>query len=129
MKFCGCKRLGPGATWEGSTLKLIPEAEAIASFTTDHISLSLARVECHYFMNNAFFNSDDQLIRDLEKIKHIPAVIIHGRYDVVCPVKNAWDLHRAWPSAELEIIQDAGHAADEPGIIDALIRATEKFKT
>jgi proline iminopeptidase len=88
----------------------------------------VARIECHYFMHNAFFRSDTQLLEDVYKIRHIPTVIVHGRYDVVCPVKNAVDLHRVWPEAELNIIPDAGHAVDEPGTASALIRATEKFK-
>ena len=114
--------------WEGGTIKLIPDPNAKAAFEADHKALSLARIECHYFMNNAFFRNANQLIEDVGRIRHIPAVIVHGRYDVVCPVKNAWDLHRAWPEAELSIIGDAGHAVDEPGIIRALIKATEKFK-
>jgi proline iminopeptidase len=116
------------SSWEGSTLKLIPDRTAKAAFEDDHMSLSLARIECHYFMNNAFFKTENGLIENVARVRHIPAVIIHGRYDVVCPVKNAWDLHRAWPEAELQIIQDAGHAADEPGITSALIAATERFK-
>ena len=115
--------------WEGGTLKLIPDRTAKDAFEDDHMSLSLARIECHYFMNNAFFKTDNWLIENVDRIRHIPTVIVHGRYDVVCPVKNAWDLHRAWPEAELQIIQDAGHAADEPGITSALVTATERFKS
>jgi proline iminopeptidase len=111
--------------WEGSTIKLIPDPEAIAHF--DEIALAIARIECHFFINKCWWRTDSQLLEDVYKIKQIPAVIVHGRYDVVCPVKNAWDLHRVWPEAQLEIIPDAGHAADEPGIVDALVRATERF--
>lgn len=117
------------STWEGSTIKLLPDPETIAAFGADDMSVSIARIECHYFMNDAFFEVEDQLVKNVGRIRHIPAEIIHGRYDVVCPVKNAWDLSKAWPEAHLEIIKDAGHAADEPGIADSLIRATEKFKT
>jgi len=114
--------------WEGSTLKLIPDTDTISDFEADKKALSVARIECHYFMHDAFFAPDDQLLRDAHKIKNIPIFIAHGRYDVVCPVKNAWELKRALPQAELEIIPDSGHAADESGTIDALIRATESFK-
>jgi proline iminopeptidase len=116
------------STWEGSTIKLIPDPATIEAFGSPHMSVSIARIECHYFINDCFFTKEDQLVQNVGKIRHIPAVLIHGRYDVVCPVKNAWDLSKAWPEAQLEIIKDAGHAADEPSITDALIRATEKFK-
>jgi len=112
--------------WEGGTIKLLPDPSALEDF--DKIAVSLARIECHYFINKAFFKTDNHLIENVEKIRHIPAVLVHGRYDVVCPVKNAWDLHKAWPEARLEIIPDAGHAVDEPGIRHALITATEEFK-
>jgi proline iminopeptidase len=113
--------------WEGATLKLIPNEENISNFENPHLAISLARIECHYFMNNSFFSTNNQLIENAEKIRHIPTTIIHGRYDVICPVKNAWDLHKVLPEAKLQIIQNAGHAADEPGIIDALINATNSF--
>ncbi len=116
------------STWEGSTMKLIPNPESIQSMSNDQISLSLARAETHYFMNNCWWRTDNQLIDDVYKIRHIPTVIIHGRYDMVCPFKSAWELHKAWPEAKFEPIAVAGHATDEPGIIDALIRATESFK-
>ena len=95
-----------------------------------HVSgkIALARIECHYFVNNCFFDTDNYLIEHVDRIRHIPGVIVHGRYDIVCPVMNAWDLHRAWPEATLKIIPDAGHAATEPGIADALIRATDSFR-
>lgn len=116
------------SVWEGSTLKLIPDAETISTFGSDHMSLSLARIECHYFTNHCFFEYDDQLLRHVERVRKIPAVLVHGRYDIVCPVKNAWDLHKLWPEAELEIVPVAGHAVDEPGILDALVRATDRFR-
>ncbi len=115
--------------WEGATIKLIPDPETYDTFTADHMALSIARIECHYFVNAAFFRSNEQLLEDVWKIRHIPTVIVHGRYDVVCPVRNAFDLHRHWPEAQLEIVADAGHAVDEPGIVNALIAATERFKT
>jgi proline iminopeptidase len=115
------------AKWEGSTIKLIPDDETIDYFSSPQVSVSLARTECHYFMNDCWLK-EDQLVKEVGRIRHIPAIIIHGRYDMVCPFKNAWDLSQAWPEATLEIIKDAGHAADEPSIADALIRATEKFK-
>jgi proline iminopeptidase len=114
--------------WEGSTVHLLPNKETLDEFEEEHMAVSLARIECHYFINNCWFTEEDQLVRNAHKLRHIPAVIVHGRYDVVCPVKNAWDLHKAWPEADLKIIPDAGHAADEPGNLNALIEATEKFK-
>src|SRR5690606_29963971 len=94
----------------------------------DEFALAFARIECHYFVNGGFFEVEDQLLRDVGKIRHIPAVIAQGRYDVVCPMMSAWDLHRAWPEAELEVVPDAGHSAYEPGIVDVLIRATDRFR-
>ncbi|MBX9766487.1 MAG: prolyl aminopeptidase [Bdellovibrionales bacterium] len=117
------------AMWEGKTIHLIPEEETIQNFGSDQVSVSLARIECHYFVNHGFMESDGWLLKNVSKIRHIPTVIVHGRYDVVCAMKNAWDLKKAWPEAKLEIIPDAGHAASEPGIVDALVRATEEFKS
>ena len=116
------------ATWEGSALKLLPDQKVIDDFTEPDKAIAVARIECHYFVNNCFFETDNYLLEHLERIRHIPAVIVHGRYDVICPVMNAWDLHRAWPEATLNIIPDAGHAATEPGITDALVRATDSFR-
>jgi proline iminopeptidase len=114
--------------WEGSTIHLIPEKESMDRFTGDDMAVALARIECHFFKNKCWFRNDDQLLDDVVKIKHIPAVIIHGRYDVVCPVKNAFDLSRRWPEADLQVIADAGHAVDEPGILKALVSATDRFR-
>jgi proline iminopeptidase len=114
--------------WEGSALRLLPDQQMIDEFTEPEKAIALARIECHYFVNNCFFETDNYLLENVDRIRHIPSVIVHGRYDVVCPVMNAWDLHRAWPEAELNIIPDAGHAATEPGIADALIRATDSFR-
>jgi proline iminopeptidase len=115
------------SVWEGSTLKLIPDADTIADFDDPQKAVALARIECHYFMNNAFFETDDWLVEHVDRIRHIPTVIVQGRYDVVCPAMSAWDLHKAWPEATLVIVPDAGHAVSEPGIISALVEATDRF--
>ena len=113
--------------WEGSTLALIQDPERIKQFALDAYALAFARIECHYFVNRGFFDADGQLLRDAALIRDIPGVIVHGRYDVVTPVKNACDLKEAWPAAELRIVPDAGHAMSEPGIIHELVAATRKF--
>jgi proline iminopeptidase len=95
------------ALWEASALKLLPDQNLIDSFTEPDKALAVARIECHYFVNNCFFDTDNYLLENVDRIRHIPGVIVHGRYDVVCPVMSAWDLHRAWPEAELKIIPDA----------------------
>ena len=110
------------STWEGRTATLRPNSQVVERFSDSHRALSIARIECHYFVNNAFLEAD-QLLRDMAKIAHLPGVIVHGRYDVICPLDNAYALHQAWPNSELQIIRDAGHAASEPGITDALVRA------
>lgn len=115
------------SAWEGGTVSLVPSSERIASFTGDEFAISFARIESHYFVNGGFFERDDQLISNVGLIRHVPSVIVQGRYDVCTPMLTAWDLHKAWPEAEFNIIGDAGHAASEPGIIDALVRATNKF--
>ena len=109
--------------WEGRTATLTPKKAVVDFFSDPHVALSLARIEAHYFVNNIFL-APDQILRDAYRLKAIPGVIVHGRYDIVCPIENAWDLHRAWPEAELEIIPDAGHSASEPGIVNALVQAT-----
>ena len=116
------------STWEASLLRLLPDPHLKAAFTVDHRADSVARIECHYFTNHCFFKTDDWLIENVGNIRSIPAVIIHGRYDLVCPFESAWELHKAWPEAKLEIIQAAGHAASEPAIADALVRATNEFR-
>ena len=114
--------------WEAATSRLIVSETAIDDFEQPDYALSFARIECHYFMNKAFFPTDNYLLENISKIKHIPGVIVQGRYDVVCPTRSAWDLHKAWPEAEIHIIANAGHAASETGIRSALIEATEAFK-
>ena len=116
------------SVWEGATSKLFPDPALVEQFGEAHMALSLARIECHYFMNNAFFDTDNYLIENVGRVRHIPAVIVQGRYDVVCPMMSAWELHRAWPEADLRIIPDAGHSASEPGIVSALVEATDRFR-
>ncbi len=114
--------------WEASTSFLLQDPAYITSSAGDRFALAFARIENHYFVNGGFFECDGQLLRDAHRLHGIPAVIVQGRYDVVCPMRSAWDLHRAWPQARLEIIPDAGHSAFEPGITDALVRATDGFR-
>jgi len=113
--------------WEGATSHLRTDPRYVAKFGDAEYAAAFARIECHYFVNGGFLDSDDQLLRDVPRIRDIPAVIVQGRYDVVCPMRSAWDLHRAWPEAELVVVPDAGHSAFEPGIARALRRATDRF--
>jgi proline iminopeptidase len=115
------------SAWEGANLKLIFDPVFFQQFTEDYRAEALTRIECHYFLNQCFFKTNNWLIENVGQIRKIPAVIIHGRYDMICPFETAWELHKAWPEAEFEIIRDAGHAASEPGITDALVRATDRF--
>ena len=114
--------------WENSTIRLIPDAGQIAAARADEAAaVAFARIENHFFTHGGWFE-DGQLIRDAaERLAGIPGVIVQGRYDVCTPARTAWDLHRAWPQAELLMVPDAGHAASEPGIVDALVRATDRF--
>ena len=112
--------------WEGGTVSLLPSPERMATFSSDDFALAFARIECHYFVNGGFFERDDQLIANVDRIRHIPAVIVQGRYDVCTPVKTAWELHKAWPEADFRLIDDAGHAASEPGIISEVVLATDR---
>lgn len=112
--------------WEGRTSTLRGSKAVEDHFGDPYTALSLARIENHYFMHDSFLEPD-QILRDTHRLAGIPGVIVHGRYDVVCPLENAWALHRAWPDAELHIIPDAGHSASEPGTVDALVRATDRF--
>ncbi len=124
------ENLHAARTWsryEGSCLHLLPHPEVEEEFGSEAVGLGLGRLEAHYFLNDAFL-TEDQLIRNVDRIRHLPAVIIQGRYDVVCPPRSAWRLHRAWPEAGFQMIEDAGHAAFEPGIASALVAATERFK-
>ena len=111
--------------WEGSALTLAESPETEAEFAAPEVAVSLARIEAHYFRNNAFLEPD-QLLRDIGRVRHIPASIVHGRYDIICPVKTAFDLHQAWPEADFHVVL-SGHAATEPAIVDKLIEATDSF--
>ena len=115
------------SVWEASTSYLYINAEQIEHAADDEFSLAFARIECHYFMRKGFLERDNQLLENVTRIRQIPGVIVQGRYDVVCPVQSAWDLHRAWPEAELRIVDDAGHSAFEPGILHELVAATDRF--
>lgn len=121
---------GPAAVawsrWEASAITLLPREDVVSTFTQPEFALAFARIENHYFVNRGWFEPG-QLIRDAPKLRDIPGVIVQGRYDLCTPPFTAWDLHRAWPEAELRMIPDAGHAYDEPGILDALIAATDRF--
>jgi len=112
--------------WEGRTATLLPRQAVIDHFAKPFTALSLARIECHYFMHNSFLQPN-QILEQAARLRDIPGVIVHGRYDVVCPVEQAFALHDAWPQARLEVIADAGHSATERGTIDALVRATDEF--
>jgi proline iminopeptidase len=115
------------SVWEGTTLSLIEDSERIRLFATESYALAFARIECHYFVNRGFFDRDDQLLADAHRLNAIPGTIVHGRYDVVTPLKNAWDLKKAWPRAELRIVPDAGHAMTELGIVHELVAATRAY--
>ena len=115
------------SVWEGATSFLRVDPEFVGDHEDAHFALAFARIENHYFVNGGFFEVEDQLLRDAHRIADIPGVIVHGRYDVVCPLRNAWDLHRAWPKAHLEITPVSGHSAFEAENIDALVRATDRF--
>ena len=117
------------STWEAATLSLLPDAKRVGEMGGDAFALAFARIECHYFINGGFFEVDDQLLRDVGKIRHIPGVIVQGRYDVVTPAMSAWDLHRVWPEADFRLVPDAGHAQSEPGILGELVAATDRFRT
>ena len=114
--------------WEGSTSKLFLDPQFVQKFGGDAFALAFARIESHYFFNHGFFESDNWILENVVKIRSIPCVIVQGRYDVVCPMTSAWDLKKAYPEAALQIVPDAGHSAQEPGIISELISATNKFR-
>lgn len=115
------------SVWEASTSKLLPDPELQEKCGEDTFATAFARIECHYFVNKGFLETEDQLLRGCEQIQHLPIVIVQGRYDVVCPVISAWELHQRLPQSELRIIADAGHSITEPGICSALIEATDRF--
>ncbi|KAF3997219.1 prolyl aminopeptidase [Glaciimonas immobilis] len=114
------------STWEGHAISLLPNPDFVAEFSEAHHALAIARIENHYFVNKSFF-APDQLLLNAGKLHNIPGIIVQGRYDVICPPQTAWELHQAWPQSELIIVPDAGHSVTEPGILDQLIRATDRF--
>lgn len=115
------------SVWEGATSYLRVDEDFVSGHEDAEFALAFARIENHYFVNGGFFEVEDQLLRDAHRIAEIPGVIVHGRYDVVCPIQNAWDLHQVWPKASLEITPTSGHSAFEEENIDALVRATDRF--
>jgi proline iminopeptidase len=117
------------STWEGRTSKLLVSADMVDHYGEEAFALAFARIECHYFIHRGFFQRDDELLLHVDRVRHIPAVIVQGRYDVVCPMTSAWDLHRAWPEARFEVVADAGHSAFEGGIEARLVDATDRFAT
>lgn len=114
------------ALWEGRTATLHSNKGVIEHFGDPRVALALARIEAHYFYHRTFLKPD-QLLRDAWRLEDIPGILVHGRYDVVCPIQNAWELHRAWPGSRLDIVADAGHSAAEPGISTALVAATHEI--
>lgn len=121
-----CKAAKHWSIWEGSISKLIPPPNT-DKYGEDKFAVEFARIECHYFVNGGFF-SENQLLKNIDTIRHIPAVIVQGRHDNVCPMRTAWDLHRAWPEADFRIVPNAGHSCSEPGIIHELVSATDRFR-
>src|SRR5687767_11015428 len=113
--------------YEGSCSTLLPSPETVAYFASDAVALGLARIEAHYFLNGIFLPEND-LLKNIGRVRDVPGVIVQGRYDAVCPIVTADDLHRSWPEAEYIVVPDAGHSAWEPGICAELVRATERFK-
>ncbi len=114
------------SVWEGRTATLLPDEAVTSHFSDPHVALSMARIECHYFVNDAFLKPN-QLLADAGQLAGIPGIIVHGRYDMICPLENAWQLHRAWDDSELVVVPGAGHSAAEPGIRAALVRACDDF--
>lgn len=114
--------------WEAATSYLHINQGNIENWSETEFAIAIARIECHYFVNRGFLDHEDQLLRNVHLIRHIPATIVQGRYDVVCPLKSAWDLHKAWPEAELKIVADAGHSAFEPGNTHELVSATDRYR-
>ena len=115
------------SVWEASTSKLLPSQKSIVRFGRPEFAEAFARIECHYFVNKGFLKTENQLIDNCDRISDIPGVIVQGRYDVVCPTVTSWELHRAWQKAQYIIVPDAGHSVSEPGIINALVEATDSF--
>ena len=115
------------SVWESTCLSLLPNAERVEQAADDRFAYAFARIENHYFINRGFFERDGELLERSDRLAAIPGVIVQGRYDVVTPLRSAWDLHKAWPKAHLDIVADAGHTGTEPGLASALIDATDSF--
>jgi proline iminopeptidase len=112
------------STWEGETITLLPDLVLSATHSDEHFALAFARLENHYFLHGGWME-DGQLLRNANRLRNIPGAIIHGRYDMPCPARYAYQLHQAWPEAEFHLVEGAGHAYSEPGILDRLIKATD----
>lgn len=125
-EFCQLQAARAWSVWEGQCSTLRPSAKVVGQMAEARKALAMARIENHYFVNQCFMEPG-QLLRDMPRIEHIPAILIHGRYDMVCPLDNAYALHQKWPGSELQVIREAGHSASEPGIADALVRATQSM--
>lgn len=115
------------STWEGATSKLVQDPSLLGSYSADEFALAFARIECHYFINKIFVKDPNYILNNIDKIKHIPTSLVHGRYDVVCPVKNAWEMHKLWPEMKLYIEPNSGHSAFEKNIAAKLIELTDKL--
>lgn len=117
------------SVWEAATSFLQVDTENLRKWSDADFAIAVARIECHYFVNRGFFRSENQLLEDIGRIRHLPATIVQGRYDVVCPMRSAWDLHLAWPEADFRIVPDAGHSAFETGITRELVAATDRYRS
>ena len=113
--------------WEASTSKLFQSGDYLHHFEDSSVAEAFARIECHYFINGGFFDSDEWILENVDKIRHIPTVIVQGRYDVVCPMISAWDLYRKLPEADFHVVQNAGHSMTEDGIAEKLIEYSDKY--
>lgn len=116
------------SVWEAATSYLIVNEDNVNKWNEEDFAVAVARIECHYFVNRGFFEREDQLLRGVDRIRHIPTVIVQGRYDVVCPMQTAWALHKAWPEAEFRVVANAGHSAFESGTTHELVSATDRFR-
>ena len=116
------------SVWEAATSYLHVNEDNLSKWGEEDFAIAVARIECHYFVNHGFLEQEDQLLRHVDRIRHIPCVIVQGRYDVVCPMQTAWALHQAWPEADFRIVADAGHSAFELGNTHELVSATDRFR-
>ena len=125
--FIRIKAAKAWSIWEASTSKLYQSCKSLHHFENSSVAEAFARIECHYFTNKGFFKKDGWILDQIDKIRNIPATIVQGRYDVVCPMYTAWDLHKKWPEADFHVIQDAGHSMTEDGIASKLVEYTDKY--